>query len=82
MPTIALSLQVQPSTDVLQRIVSICRKRKAEIIALTYADETVELSLCGERRAIRQIELWLAALVDVHQVEACADQRTLSDVAS
>ena len=65
MPTTNLTLQVQPGTDVLDRVVCICRRRNLRIVTLTYTDEQITLTVAGADRQARSIERWLSSLVDV-----------------
>lgn len=69
MSTTTLSLYVHAGTDALHRVVSVCRRRNLEILALTYADDQIALTIRGDNRQVRQIDRWLAALVDVFEVE-------------
>jgi acetolactate synthase small subunit len=71
MPNANLSLYVQAGTDALHRVVSVCRRRNVEILALTYSDSQISLEIRGEDRQVRQIDRWLDALVDVFDVEFC-----------
>jgi acetolactate synthase small subunit len=77
MPTTNLTLQVQPGTDVLDRVVCICRRRNLPILTLTYTEEQITLTVAGEERQARSIERWLSSLVDVLGVNS---QRTPSRV--
>jgi acetolactate synthase regulatory subunit len=71
MPNTSLSLYVHAGTDALHRVVSVCRRRNIEILALTYSDNQISLTISGGRRQMRQIDRWLDALVDVFDVEFC-----------
>ncbi len=71
MPNTNLTLDVQARTDALHRVVSVCRRRNVEILALTYSGNRISLEISGNQRQIRQIDRWLAALVDVFDVESC-----------
>ena len=75
MPTTNLTLQVQPETDVLDRVVCICRRRNLRILTLTYTEEQITLTVAGDERQARSIERWLSSLVDVLSVKP---QRTPS----
>ena len=68
MPTVTLKLRVRPRPDVLNRIVSTCRQRRVEIIALSYTGRELSLSVSGDEERTRRIERRLAALVDVLEV--------------
>lgn len=68
MPTAHLTLQVRSGTDVLHRVVCICRRRNLRILALTYADKQITLTVAGDERQTRSIERWLSSLVDVLHV--------------
>jgi acetolactate synthase small subunit len=69
MPNSNLSLYVQAGTDALHRVVTVCRRRNVEILELTYSDNQITLTISGDHRQMRQIDRWLAALVDVFEVE-------------
>lgn len=71
MPNTSLSIYIHTGTDALHRVVSVCRRRNLEILALTYADDQITLTISGDARKMRQIDRWLAALVDVFDVEFC-----------
>ena len=71
MPNTNLTLDVQARTDALHRVVSVCRRRNVEILVLTYSGNRISLEISGNQRQIRQIDRWLAALVDVFDVESC-----------
>jgi acetolactate synthase regulatory subunit len=69
MPTTNLTMQVQPGTDALHRIVCVCRRRNLQIIALTYAEPQIALTVSGDDRQARGIERWLSALLYVTEVK-------------
>jgi acetolactate synthase small subunit len=69
MPITSLSLCVQAETDVLHRVVTVCRRRNVQIHALSFADDQISLAISGDDRQTRQIHCWLTALVDVFEVE-------------
>lgn len=69
MPNANLSLYVQAGTDALHRVVTVCRRRNVEILALTYSGDQIRLEISGGDRQVRQIDRWLDALVDVFDVE-------------
>lgn len=71
MPSMNLSLCVQAGTDALHRVVTVCRRRNVEIVALTFSDSRIRLTISGDYGQMRQIDRWLAALVDVFEVEFC-----------
>ena len=68
MPTINLTLQVEPGTDVLDRVVCTCRRRNLQIVTLTYAQHQITLTVTGPDRQTRGLDSWLAALVNVFEV--------------
>jgi acetolactate synthase small subunit len=68
MPTVHLTLQTQPGTDALQRVVCISRRRNLQIVALSYVDREIAITLRGDERQVRGIDRWLASLVDVFGV--------------
>jgi acetolactate synthase regulatory subunit len=68
MPTIDLTLQVEPGTDVLDRVVCTCRRRNLQIVTLAYAQHQIALTVTGADRHTRGLESWLAALVNVFEV--------------
>ena len=69
MPTVHLTLHTRSGTDVLQRVVCICRRRNLQIVALTYIDREIVITVRGEERQVRGIDRWLTSLVDVFRVE-------------
>lgn len=84
MPTTSLTLEVQPDTDVLHRVVCICRRRMLQVVALSYAEQLITLTVAGPERQMRGIERWLSALLHVSTVQrherasASADAREVS----
>ena len=69
MPTTSLTLEVQPDTDVLHRVICTCRRRMLQVVALTYADQLITLTLTGPDGQMRGIEQWLSALLHVSTVQ-------------
>ncbi len=69
MPTTSLTLQVQPDTDVLHRVVCTCRRRNLQIVALSYTQRQLALTVAGADFHLRGIDHWLAALVNVFEVQ-------------
>lgn len=69
MPSTIVTLRVQPGTDALHRVVCVCRRRGLEILELSYANDQIRLTIAGAERQMRQIERWLAALVNVFDVD-------------
>jgi acetolactate synthase regulatory subunit len=68
MPTIRLKVQVSPATDVLPRVIGICRRRQLDLLSLHYEGEEIEVVLAGDARCTRPLGRWLGALVDVRDV--------------
>jgi acetolactate synthase regulatory subunit len=68
MSSTSLNLQVRPGTDVLQRVIGTCRRRGLSIVALTYEDRQLAITLTGSHRRTGQIQQWLAGLIDVLDV--------------
>lgn len=64
-----VTLHVQSGDDALHRVVCVCRRRGLEIRELSYANDQIRLTIAGAERQIRQIERWLAALVNVFRVD-------------
>jgi hypothetical protein len=68
MPTTTLTLEVQPGTDVLQRIVCVCGRRNVDIVALSYLGGQITLTVGGDPWHTRRLGRWLSALVNVLSV--------------
>jgi acetolactate synthase regulatory subunit len=64
-----VTLHVQSGNDALHRVICVCRRRGLEIVELSYANEQIKLKIAGAERQMRQIDRWLAALVNVFQVD-------------
>ena len=64
----SFTLEVQPGSDALDRVVCVCRRRNLQIVALDYASDRLALTVGGADRQMRGIESWLAALVSVSAV--------------
>jgi hypothetical protein len=69
MPTTSLTLRVQPGSDGLHRVVSTCRRRSLEIVAMSYLDQQITLTVAGNDWHAGRIDRWLSALVDVFDVQ-------------
>jgi acetolactate synthase small subunit len=69
MPTANLTLTIHPGPDVLHRVICICRRRNLEILALSYEQQRIALTLAGADRQVSGIERWLASLVHVFDVQ-------------
>jgi hypothetical protein len=65
MPATTLKLRVNPQTDALHRVVSVCHRRSLEIIALHFTGDEIALTVIGEQLGARGIAHWLGALIDV-----------------
>lgn len=60
-----LKIRVQPGSDALHRVLCVCHRRGMQILALTYTDDELVLTIQGEERRSRHIGHWLAALPSV-----------------
>jgi hypothetical protein len=69
MPIANLTLEVQPDSDALHRIVCTCHRRNLRIVALSYAGGGLTLTVVGDEWHTRGIERWLATLVNVFDVQ-------------
>lgn len=68
MPTTDLILSVQPDTDVLHRVLSVCHRRQLVVTTLTYDADRLQLRVDGDVAQSNRLSLWLAALPDVLNV--------------
>lgn len=73
MPTRHLKLSVRPRSDVLQRVVGVCHRRRVEIVRLNYGLDEITLTFesCSPRSD--GVQRWIGALVDVldvHEIDA------------
>jgi acetolactate synthase regulatory subunit len=82
MSTAQLDLRVHRGTDVLHRVVSICRRRQVEILALGYSGDRIRLVVQGDAARVRHLEPCLAALVDVRAVGVAGGARGALRVAA
>ena len=46
-----LKIRVQPGSDALHRVLCVCHRRGMQILALTYADNELVLTIQGEETA-------------------------------
>jgi hypothetical protein len=77
-----LMIQVQSGSDALHRIVCVCHRRVVQIVALSYADDEITLTIEGDEYHSRQIARWLDALHDVVAVrELVLPSRSTQEVA-
>jgi acetolactate synthase regulatory subunit len=76
MPTTNLTLHVRPESDALQRVVTLCRRRRLEICALHYRSGELALTIRGEHARARLAAEWLGGLVDVLGVVRCSRDGT------
>jgi acetolactate synthase regulatory subunit len=64
-----VSVEVADRPGVLLRVLGVCQRRGAHVVAMTYGpDGRIELALSADDRALRLTRARLAALVDVHAV--------------
>jgi hypothetical protein len=68
MPTADLVLSVQPDTDVLHRVLSVCHRRRLAITTLTYDAGRLQLRVAGDFTQASRLSAWLSALPDVLDV--------------
>jgi acetolactate synthase regulatory subunit len=68
MPTTDLILSVQPDTDVLHRVLSVCHRRRLVVTTLTYDADRLQLRVDGDITQSNRLSVWLAALPDVLNV--------------
>ncbi len=61
-------IRIQPHSDALYRIISICHRRGVQIAALSYATDELTLTIDSQHRRLGHVERWLTALVDVRDV--------------
>jgi acetolactate synthase regulatory subunit len=66
------SVEVADRPGALLRVLGVCQRRGARVVALTYGPagerSRLELALSADARALRLVQARLAALVDVHAV--------------
>jgi acetolactate synthase regulatory subunit len=67
MPTTDLTIELQPGTDALRRVLTLCVRRGIDIRRLSYVEGSLELSVGGERA--ERLCAWMDGLVDVLAVE-------------
>lgn len=65
MPTTDLKLHLKPGADALHRVLCVCRRRGLEVLALTYADHELTLTVAGPPARRDRLALWIGALLDV-----------------
>jgi acetolactate synthase regulatory subunit len=70
MSTAKLDLRVRRDSDGLHRVLSVCRRRGIEVLTLIYMGGDTMLVVQGDEARIRQLDRWLAALVDVVEVSS------------
>jgi acetolactate synthase regulatory subunit len=63
-----LSVDVDDAPGVLLRVLGICQRRGARVVALTYHDTSLELALDAQPRALSLIRAKLEAAIDVRAV--------------
>jgi acetolactate synthase regulatory subunit len=67
-----VSVEVADRPGVLLRVLGVCQRRGARVVAMTYGTAgeraRIELALSADERALRLAMARLAALVDVHAV--------------
>jgi acetolactate synthase small subunit len=68
MPTICVQAHVLPEPDVLQRVVTVCRRRYLDIVALNFGEDEIRLTVRGSADRCGRIVEWIGALVDVLDV--------------
>jgi acetolactate synthase regulatory subunit len=68
MPTVRLTLRLHPESDAVHRVISVCRRRRLQVIALDYAGDEMTITLTGEAGRTQRIGCWLDGLIDVLEV--------------
>jgi len=63
-----LSVDVADRPGVLLRVLGICQRRGAQVLAMTYAHPRLELAVSADERHLQLLHGRLAALIDVHGV--------------
>jgi acetolactate synthase regulatory subunit len=71
-----LSVDVLDAPGALLRVLTICQRRGAKVVALTYHGSRIELALDAELRVVDLICAKLEATIDVRAVSYAGSKRT------
>jgi acetolactate synthase regulatory subunit len=76
-----LSLEVADSPGILLRVLGICQRRGASVVAMTYVQPRIELAVRVDPERLPLLRARLEALVDVLAVETSPRFRAWRDAA-
>jgi acetolactate synthase regulatory subunit len=65
-----LSVQVLDRPGVLLRVLGICQRRGARVLAMTYAHDRIELAVSADERHLQLLRGRLEGAIDVLQVSS------------
>ena len=65
-----LSVDVTESAGVLLRVLGICQRRGARVLAMTYVGQRIELAVSADERHLNLLRGRLEGAIDVLAVEA------------
>lgn len=63
-----VSVDVADRPGILLRVLGVCQRRGARVLAMTYEPSRIELAVCADERHMHMLRHRLAGLVDVHGV--------------
>jgi acetolactate synthase regulatory subunit len=63
-----LSVDVADRPGILLRVLGVCQRRGARVLAMTYEPSRIELAVSADERHLHMLHGRLAALIDVHGV--------------
>ena len=63
-----VSVDVADRPGILLRVLGVCQRRGARVLAMTYEPSRIELAVSADERHLQMLHGRLAALIDVHGV--------------
>ena len=63
-----VSVDVADRPGILLRVLGVCQRRGARVLAMTYEPSRIELAVSADERHVQMLHGRLSALIDVHGV--------------
>jgi hypothetical protein len=82
MPTIRLTLRLQPESDAMYRVLCLCRRRRIEVRALEYSGDAMSLTLAGDATRVERTRHWIASLIGVVGIGSAPSAARLGEEAA
>ena len=74
-----VSVDVADRPGILLRVLGVCQRRGARVLAMTYEPSRIELAVSADERHMQLLHGRLEGLIDVHGVRVSPSSRRASD---